>query len=100
MGDRSQPGAGAARQDQAPHSVPIFAVEQAARSAARIRTDHDCVGIEQDDSGITLQFQAFSSGAARERARGLASSRRHARDLIALPGRGTLVRGASWRRKR
>jgi 5-methylphenazine-1-carboxylate 1-monooxygenase len=28
----------------------------------RVRTDHDCVDITQDDSGVTLSFRQFSSG--------------------------------------
>jgi 2-polyprenyl-6-methoxyphenol hydroxylase-like FAD-dependent oxidoreductase len=31
----------------------------------RILTDHDCVGIEQDEDGVTIAFKAFSSGQAR-----------------------------------
>jgi 2-polyprenyl-6-methoxyphenol hydroxylase-like FAD-dependent oxidoreductase len=50
----------------------LFRAAQARLGADRIRTDHDCVGIEQDDDGVTVQLQAFSSGAAREPVRAAA----------------------------
>jgi 2-polyprenyl-6-methoxyphenol hydroxylase-like FAD-dependent oxidoreductase len=31
-----------------------------------IRTSHDCVGVEQDDDGVTIHFRAAGSGAAPE----------------------------------
>ncbi len=31
----------------------------------RILTDHDCVGISQDEDGVTIAFNAFSTGEAR-----------------------------------
>jgi 2-polyprenyl-6-methoxyphenol hydroxylase-like FAD-dependent oxidoreductase len=31
----------------------------------RILTDHDCVGVAQDDDGVTIAFKAFSTGEAR-----------------------------------
>ena len=32
----------------------------------RVRTNHDCVGVEQDDDGATVSFREFTSGQARE----------------------------------
>jgi len=60
---------------------------QAARAQLgddRIRTDHDCVGFEQDDDGATLFFRAFSSGATREPVR--------ARAVIACDGINSSIR--------
>src|SRR5215470_10027840 len=31
----------------------------------RVLTDHDCVGVEQDASGVTIAFKQFSTGAMR-----------------------------------
>src|ERR1700730_1445130 len=30
----------------------------------RVRTDHECVGVEQDESGATVHFKQLSSGSA------------------------------------
>jgi 5-methylphenazine-1-carboxylate 1-monooxygenase len=50
----------------------------------RVRTDHDCVDITQDDSGVTLSFRQFSSG------RNLASVRAGA--AIACDGINSAIR--------
>src|SRR5262245_38084614 len=50
----------------------------------RVRTDHDCVGFEQDEAGVTLSFRAFSSGAM------LAPVR--ARAVIACDGINSVIR--------
>ena len=47
------------------HTI-LFRAAQAQLGAENIRTDHDCVGLEQDLDGATLFFRAFSSGATRE----------------------------------
>src|SRR5215475_10131 len=60
---------------------------QAARAQLgddRIRTDHDCVGLEQDSDGATLHFREFSSGAAREPVR--------SRAVIACDGINSVIR--------
>src|SRR5262249_30249412 len=50
----------------------------------RVRTDHDCVGIEQDDSGATVLFQAFTTGERREPVRAAA--------VIACDGINSVIR--------
>jgi 5-methylphenazine-1-carboxylate 1-monooxygenase len=40
--------------------------------ADRVRTNHDCVGVEQDDGGATVSFREFTSGQAIEPVRAAA----------------------------
>lgn len=44
----------------------LYRAALARLGADAIRTDHECVGMEQDDLGATVHFRAFSSGAALE----------------------------------
>ncbi|HKA75142.1 MAG TPA: flavin-dependent oxidoreductase [Xanthobacteraceae bacterium] len=44
----------------------LYQAARAQLGAQSIRTDHDCVGFEQDANGATLFLRAFSSGASRE----------------------------------
>jgi 2-polyprenyl-6-methoxyphenol hydroxylase-like FAD-dependent oxidoreductase len=44
----------------------LYRAAQTRLGRDRVRTDHDCVGIEQGDNGATVFFQAFSSGMAHE----------------------------------
>jgi 2-polyprenyl-6-methoxyphenol hydroxylase-like FAD-dependent oxidoreductase len=60
---------------------------QAARErlgADRIRTNHECVGVEQDDNGATVSFKETSSGRALERQRAGA--------VIACDGINSIIR--------
>src|SRR5215469_14176411 len=50
----------------------------------RVLTDHDCIGIEQDDNGVTIAFRQFSSGTARAPVR--------ARAAIGCDGINSVVR--------
>ncbi|MFL5108305.1 MAG: flavin-dependent oxidoreductase [Xanthobacteraceae bacterium] len=55
-----------------------------ARLGDRIRTNHDCVGVEQDEQGATVFFQEFTSGARLEPARACA--------VIACDGINSVIR--------
>src|SRR5262249_30807512 len=55
-----------------------------ARLADRIHTNHDCVGIEQDDAGATIWFREFTSDRRLEPAR--------ARAVIACDGVNSAIR--------
>ena len=43
----------------------LYAAARERLGRDRILTDHDCVGVEQDEDGVTIAFKAFSSGQAR-----------------------------------
>jgi 2-polyprenyl-6-methoxyphenol hydroxylase-like FAD-dependent oxidoreductase len=43
----------------------LFKAARERLGADRILTDHDCLGVEQDDSGVTLSFRETSSGRVR-----------------------------------
>ncbi|MFL4979927.1 MAG: flavin-dependent oxidoreductase [Xanthobacteraceae bacterium] len=55
-----------------------------ARLGDRVRTNHDCVGVEQDEQGATVFFQEFTSGARLEPARACA--------VIACDGINSVIR--------
>ncbi len=42
--------------------VILFKAARAQLGAARIRTGHECTGVEQDDAGVTVHVKDFSSG--------------------------------------
>src|SRR5215470_7149115 len=62
----------------------LFRAAQAQLGEEDIRTDYDCVGLEQDSDGATLHFREFSSGAVREPVR--------SRAVIACDGINSMIR--------
>jgi len=47
----------------------LYRAALARLGAEAIRTDHECIRVEQDDAGATVYFRAFSSGSTLEPAR-------------------------------
>ena len=62
----------------------LFNAAVARLGTERIRTDHDCVGLEQDEDGVSLRFTQTSTGVALDAVR--------AKAAIACDGIGSVIR--------